>query len=75
MCDDEHDDLRDDDVMWRMPCARFVDKDKGKCRLPNTPQGGNELAARHAARSYPIVLVSAVGSMVCRRRNEFQFRV
>ena len=40
MCDDEHDDLRDDDVMWRMPCARFVDKDKGKCRLPYTPQGG-----------------------------------
>jgi len=38
MCDDEHDDLRDDDVMWRMPCARFVDKDKGKCRLPCTPQ-------------------------------------
>ena len=40
MCDDDHDDLRDDDVMWRMPCARFVDM--GKCRLPSALQVGGE---------------------------------
>ena len=40
MCDDDHDDLRDDDVMWRMPCARFVDM--GKCRLPSALKVGGE---------------------------------
>ena len=40
MCDDDHDDLHDDDVMWRMPCARFVDM--GKCRLPSALKVGGE---------------------------------
>ena len=40
MCDDDHDDPRYNDVMWRMPCARFVDM--GKCRLPSALKVGGE---------------------------------